>query len=101
MSMCVMCVCGFVCHHHMQRVETSLWSQFSPSTFMCVLGLELRSLVLYCRHLYLLSHLLTPVLFFNFRKRVFVFKTPRISLILQVRKTIQIPLRIRTRIVLI
>lgn len=37
--------------------STNLWSWFSPSTFMSVPGIKLRSPGLFDKNLYLLSHL--------------------------------------------
>lgn len=55
---CTMYVYVHVCHMHIRGSQsTNLWSWFSPSTFMSVPGIKLRSPGLFDKNLYLLSHL--------------------------------------------
>lgn len=53
-SLCMSC-------HPCGSQRTILWSQFSPSTFVWVPGIELRLLGLQAKDLYLLSHFASPI----------------------------------------
>lgn len=57
------CVCPCLATAYMQRSETTLWGQLSSSSFTWAPGIELSSVGLLSKHLYLLSHLTNPLPF--------------------------------------
>lgn len=59
------CMCLSLCRHacvvYVEVWKTTLWSWFSPSAFMWVLGIELRSSSLHSEWLYLLNPMVSSV----------------------------------------